>query len=371
MADEKVNLQIDTKEDLRTFLTNAIAETLKSEGFGKVEARKGVFPGTTSEELTTLTKEQRFRKWFNGVISGDNSVVQKATLVEGSGSGSYIVPKEWASEIFAVVGRFGRARQYCSVLTPSGNVLYVPDMTADVSVTVPGENTALSETIPTVAQKTLTIKAVGGISPMSAELMEDNNVDLLGFLAKRFGLAFAKFEDTNVFGSSSSYFSAMLSGLTSAKSVTMPAGSITGISADDLQACRRAVSEDYWPNAKFFMHPYVLSYVEQIKTAEGSYLIRQPADSAQNKTIWGHDIVTVSGMPSSDAAGTAFIGFGDPSFCVIGTRQDMAIKLLDQATLTTAGNLAEKNLIALRAIERFGAVWTNEAGIAVLSTAAA
>jgi HK97 family phage major capsid protein len=133
---------------------------------------------------------------------------------------------------------------------------------------------------------------------------------------------------------------------------------------------RRAVSEDFWANAKYFMHPYVLAYIEQIKDSSGNFIVRQPADSSQNRTIWGHEIVTVSGMPSADAAATAYIGFGDPSFCYLGTRGSMAMKMLDQASLTTAGNLAEKNLTALRVIERFGQVWTCEAGVSIWKTKA-
>lgn len=371
MEENKETIQL-TKEQLDTLIKNTVAEAVKESGSGQLERKHGIFADPNSgQEIKGETKSERFSKWFGAFVDNNmnSGLLTKATLVEGSGSGSYVVPVEYANEIAAQVGKFGKARQYATVLTPGSASLKIPDMTADVAVTIPGENTALSESSPTLLQKTLTIKTVGALSPMSNELMEDNNVDLLSFLSKRFGLAIAKFEDTHTFGNLTSYFTPMLA-LTSAGKVTSASSSIIGINADELQDMRRAVSEDFWANAKYFMHPYVLAYIEQLKDSSGNYIVRQPADSAQNRTLWGHEIVTVSGMPSADAADTAYIGFGDPSFCYVGNRGSIAMKLLDQATLTTAGNLAEKNASAIRVLERFGQVWTCEAGVSIWKTKA-
>lgn len=370
---EDGTVQLESKEELNTIITNTVAEVIKNQGSGQLERVKGIFadPNNPSKEIEGATKTDRFRKWFSAFIDNNLSsgLLTKATLVEGSGSGSYIVPVEYANEIAAQVGAFGKARKYASVVRPGTLSLKIPDMTTDVAVTIPGENTAFSESIPTLAQKTLTLKVVGALSPFSNELLEDNNVDMLSFLSRRFGLGIAKFEDTHTFGSSTSYFTPMLA-LSSAATVTSASTSITGINADELQDMRRAVSEDFWGNAKYFMHPYVLAYIEQIKDSTGNYIVRQPADSSQNRTLWGHEIVTVSGMPSADAAATTFIGFGDASFCYLGIRDQVALKLLDQATLTTAGNLAEKYLSAIRVTGRFGQVWTCEAGVSIWKTKA-
>lgn len=367
---KKEVIQLDM-EQLNTVITNAVAAATKAAGMDSVDRKHGMFPDTDKKDEKELTKEQRFTKWFGAFVDGNMSsgLLQKATLVEGSGSGSYVVPVEYANEIAAVAGQFGKARRYANVITPASASLLIPDMTVDVSVTIPGENTAYSESIPTLLQKTLTIKTAGALSPMSNELLEDNSVNLLGFLSRRFGLALAKFEDTHTFGNSTSYWTPMLK-LSSAGSVTIDSTSIAGVTADDISKMRRQVSEDYWPGCKFFMSPYVLSYVEELKDSAGNYIMRQPANGEGIRTIWGHEVVTVSGMPSADAANTEYIGFGDPSFCYFGVKNGMAIKLLDQATLTTAGNLAEKNLSAIRILERFGQVWTNEAGVAVLKTKA-
>lgn len=372
MEENKETVQL-SMEQLDTLVKNSIAAYAKEQGSGAVERKHGIFADpNTGKEVEGETKSARFKTWLDAVINNDFSggLLTKATLVEGSGSGSYVVPNEYANYIMEVVGSFGKARRYCTVVTPSSKTLLIPDLTTDVAVTIPGENTAYSESVPTLLQKTLTIKTVGALSPISNELLEDSNVDLLGFIARRFGLALAKFEDTHTFGNSTSYFTPMLGGLSAGATVTSASTSVTGITADELMDMRRAVSEDYWTNAKYFMHPYVLSYIEQLKDSDGNYVVRQPANSPGTRTLWGHEIVTVSGMPSADAAATAYIGFGDPSYCIFGSRGSLAIKLLDQATLTTAGNLAEKNLSAIRVLERFGQVWTNEAGVAILKTKA-
>lgn len=358
-------------EDLTKLISESLDAHIKAAGLDKVDRKHGVFPGSQDEELAKMTKEQRFKKWLNAIYRRDPSdmIAMKATLVEGSGSGSYVVPNEYASEIARVAASYGVARRYCRNITLGTKSLLIPDETAVVTVSVAGENTAFSETQPTLAQKTLTLKVAGAISPMSNELLRDTNVDLLGYFAELYGEALALFEDDNVFGDATSFGTPLLS-LSSGNAVTGSGASMANFTADDFQKLRRAVNPKYWPRAKFFAHPYVISYIESIKDSGGNYIVRQPADSAAVRTIWGHDLIPVDGMPSTDAASTAFVGFAVPEMCFFGSNGSMEIEVSNQATLTTAGNLWEKNLSAIRVLESAGAVWTNEAGTARLATSA-
>jgi HK97 family phage major capsid protein len=364
--DENKQIQLDM-EQLRTLITNSIADATKAQGMDSVDRKHGIFPDAKGDTVEGETKSIRFKKWLNALMRNDVQFLTK-DLTEGATTGSYTVPVEYTSEIMAAVGNFGKARRYCRVISPSTFSIKIPELSTDVTIYVPGESTAYTETNPVFAQKTLTIKSMGGISILSNELLADNNVDILSFIKERFALQLAKFEDTHTFGNSSTYFTPLLN-LSSGTTVTMASSSITAITADDFQALRRAVSEDYWGNAKFFMHPFVLSYVEQIKDSSGAYLVKQPANGTDVRTIWGHEVVTVSGMPSSDAAATSYVGFADPMFCVIGTRGALEAKILTESTVGST-YLGSENLTGLRMIERFGQVWTNEAGTANLKTAA-
>lgn len=349
----------------------ALNEKIKELGLDRVDRKFGVFPETTKAEEVQLTKEERFRNWFRAILRKDFSdPMVKATLVEGSGSGQYLFPKEYADEVAMVLGNESKARRYCRVINLGTSQMLIPDLTAHVAVTIPGENTAFSESIPTMLQKTLTLKVIGAISPLSNELLADNNVNLLSVLAQSYGEALADFENDGVFGDATSFGTALL-GLSSGNAVTMTTASIVDVTADDLQKLRRAVNERYWRNAKYFAHPYVISYLEQLKGNDGQYIVRQPVGAGDVRSVWGHELVSVNGMPSTDAAATAFIGFADASFCWFGTQAGMTITPTEHATLTTAGNLFEKNLTAIRVTERVGSVWTNEAGTARLVTAAA
>jgi HK97 family phage major capsid protein len=363
MANEPV---VITNEALAT----AVAEYAKEQGLDKVDRKHGVFPDTKPAEME-LTKEQRFTNWFRAICRRDFSdPLVRATLVEGSDSGSYVIPVEYATEVAMVLGNESKARRYCRVINLGSSSMKIPDLTAHVSVTIPGENTAFSESIPTVLQKTLTLKVIGAISPLSNELIADNNVNLLSVLAQSYGEALADFENDGVFGDASSFGTALLK-LATGVEVPMVSSSIANVTADDLQALRRAVNERYWRNAKFFAHPYVISYLEQVKGNDGQYIVRQPNGGADVRSLWGHELVSVNGMPSADAADTEFIGFADPQFCWFGTQSGMQITPTEHATLSTAGNLFEKNLTAIRVTERVGSVWTNEPGTARLLTAAA
>lgn len=358
-------------EDLTKLISESLDTQIKAAGLDKVDRKHGVFPGSQDEELAKMTKEQRFKKWLNAIYRRDPSdmIAMKATLVEGSGSGSYVVPNEYAAEIARVAGQYGVARRYCRNVSLGTKSLLIPDETGVVTVTVAGENTAFSETQPTLAQKTLTLKVAGAISPMSNELLRDANVNLLGYFAELYGEALALFEDDNVFGDATSLGTPLLT-LSSGTGVTGSGASMANFTADDFQKLRRAVNPKYWPQAKFFAHPYVISYLEQIKDDSGDYIVRRPTDSAAIRSIWGHELVSVDGMPSTDAASTAFVGFAVPTMCFFGTAGSMEVEISREASLTTAGNLWEKNLSAIRVLESVGAVWTNEAGTARLATSA-
>jgi len=367
MEENKVVL---TMQEIAEMQRQSLLGMIKELGLDKVDRKHGIIPDGTEKEQKELSVNERFPKFLKAVLNRSSfDPVTKATLVEGSGSGSYVVPVEYANFIATKIGQYGVARRYCRVLPMTSSSMKIPDQTATITVTVPGENTAYSELQPTLLQKTLTLKAIGGISPMSNELLADNNVGLLDFFAQIYGEALALFEDTNTFGSGANLGTALL-GLSSGVDVTAGGVSIANFTADDLNAMRRAVNPKYWTNAKFFAHPYVISYIEQLKDTAGNYIVRQPANSQGTATIWGHDLVSVDGMPSADAASTSFVGFADPALCFVGTQGGLEIAISQDASLTTAGSLFEKNLSAMRVIERFGMVWTNEAATSNLSTSA-
>ena len=358
-------------EDLAKLLSETVDKAIEKAGLDKVDRKYGVFPGSQDEELSKMTKEGRFKRWLNAVWRRDptDMIAMKATLVEGSGSGSYVVPVEYANEIARVAAQYGVARRYCRNITLGTKSILIPDETGSVTVSVAGENTAFSETQPTLVQKTLTLKVAGAISPMSNELLRDTNVNLLGYFAEIYGEALALFEDDNTFGDATSFGTPLLS-LTSGVDVNGSGASIANFTADDLQGLRRAVNPKYWPQAKFFAHPYVISYLEQIKNSAGDYIVRQPVESSAIRSLWGHELIPVDGMPSTDAASTAFVGFAVPTMCFFGTSGGMEVEVSREASLTTAGNLWEKNLSAIRVLESAGQVWSNEAGTARLLTSA-
>jgi HK97 family phage major capsid protein len=84
----------------------------------------------------------------------------------------------------------------------------------------------------------------------------------------------------------------------------------------------------------------------------------------------GDPVLTDSGLRGFDtfwnrngawSAADATILLADASTVRIGVRQDVTVKFLDQATLTGVGNLAEKDMVALRFKARFAYVLGNPA----------
>ncbi len=95
-------------------------------------------------------------------------------------------------------------------------------------------------------------------------------------------------------------------------------------------------------------------------------------------TIWDYPVVVSDAFPAAGSVGEgdAYILFGNLQLAAIfGDKQQIRVKLLDQATVTdtdgsTVLNLAEQDMVALRIVERVGYVLALPKAVTVLQASA-
>jgi HK97 family phage major capsid protein len=113
--------------------------------------------------------------------------------------------------------------------------------------------------------------------------------------------------------------------------------------------------------------------LQQLKDNQGRYILQQPTDNAPGK-IWGRPYELSDALPTPDEVqdGDPWIIFGDlKKSCILGDKQQIRVKILEEATITdtdslTPINLAEQDMIAMRVVERVGYVCVLPEGISVL-----
>lgn len=257
---------------------------------------------------------------------GRDFAITKAGMNEGTTTaGGYLTPDEFSDEWASYVRDESVALQFCRIERMISDVKYIAKENATVNslggVIITAEATAATEVNPTVDRTTLTAKRLDGYVRVTVEDMEDAQVrggfvnQLLDQFAEANGQTidsavfigagdpcsgvFKSAGYSQVFGSGSTNFSELLE------------SDLRGIIAKVLKA----------PNPRFFAHRTVLwNYIYNLKDTTGRPLFIPSLAAGGPQTVHGWPVSEVPKAPSSTAATTGFIVFGDLKGFVIGER---------------------------------------------------
>ena len=342
-----------------------IGEMVKKyiEPLTKVDRKFFMLPGAGTDKQDDLSAEGKFiktQRFLKSLISGDTKVAReiseetrvKANLSEGTAaSGGFLVPDEFRAEILRIAPTYGVLRKEARMIPMSTDVLNIPAAgTTDQSAIWTNEAGQILQTNPTFRQVTLTINKLAALPKVTNELLGDASIDIIQYLAELIAEAFAGEEDNQAFNGSGSPFVGCLQA-TGVPSKAQAGG--TGWSALSYPDLVKATGELYnaaLPNAKFYFHRTVIAHIRALITTAGA-----PIFGATANLIAGYPLVSVEKLPATSnitSASTTYAIFGDlRKGMIMGERGAMQMKISDQATVDS-DNLFEKDMSALRMIER-------------------
>jgi HK97 family phage major capsid protein len=223
----------------------------------------------------------------------------------------------------------------------------------------------------TWADKTLVAEELAVIVPVHEDVIADATTDVLADIVKAGGEAIAFALDSAViFGhnkpatwtSAALLPSAVAAGGANHQVVSATPGA-TDLAGSILKAAE-ALSDKYDPTTLLTRKgmKYRLANL-RASTGEAIFQDNMSMNPAAMDGIYGLDIAYATGTVGDDAAGDVLVW--DPSIAealvvdrsrvVIGIRQDITVKFLDQATVGGI-NLAERDMVALRFKARFAYV---------------
>lgn len=220
----------------------------------------------------------------------------------------------------------------------------------------------------TWADKTIIAEELAVIVPVHENVLEDATEDVLAEIAKWGGEAIAYALDAAViFGinkpgtwTSRSLFDSAVNG-SNHLTINTSAGP-DDLAGSILQAAE-ALSERYDPTT--LLSRMGLRYrLANLRNTQGTPIfITTMADGVQQDTVYGLNTYYSTGTVSDGAGGDTLVWDGDNvealvvdrSRVLIGVRQDIQVKFLDQATVNGV-NLAERDMVALRFKARYGYV---------------
>lgn len=321
------------------------------------------FPGAGKEGADDLSAEGKFRKtckFMSAMVMGDvktstamhEETRVKANLSEGTTTaGGFLVPEEFKAEILRLAPEYGVIRREARRIPMLYDVVNIPAAGGtDQSAIWTNEAAQIKQTNPNFRQVVLTINKLAAIPKVTSELLMDANVDVIQYLAELIAEAFAKEEDEQAFNGSGSPFVGCLQA-TGVPLTAMAGGTaVASLSYADLVNATGNIYGNVTQNAKFYLNRSIISHVRGLITTAGS-----PIFGGTTNTILGYPIVSVEKLPllaNAAAASTAFGVFGDLRKGVLmGERGSITMKISTEATVDS-DNLFEKDMAALRMIER-------------------
>jgi HK97 family phage major capsid protein len=359
-----------------------------------------------SEKDATKKEKQLNNRWVKALITKDRDEMKKiqaelkdfepfmhtgtqTTHDDYLEQGSYLIPELFQAEVNRFVYEAGIARREMRYLpfSGAGNERRIPALTQSVVVEWIDEAGQKGITKPYIGKVTQTLKKLACIVPFTDELLEDSAIDLMSLTAQLIGEAIA-IEEDRVFLAGSVLAGDPFDGVINAAGVsTFTLGAtelVADLTADDLEQAVLEVPTPARAGAKWYMHPTVFSVLRRIRVSavaagdgEGAYLIQSPVGT-QPATIWGYPVVLTDELPAAGdvAADEPFMFFANLNrTSVYGDKGGLALKMLDQATLTDSqGNtisLAQNDMTAIRAVKRVGYVNVLPEGICVISAGSA
>lgn len=358
------------------------ADNIVKEFFSNVAKNRKAAIDTGKDVAGDKKANDVTRKFVKALFNGDKETLKAlTTATNDDAKAGYTIPSELMAEVLRIAGEKGVARSEMRYLPFSGpgNERKVPTIGSSVTVSWVNEGAKKPGTKAVFGLVTQTLKKLAAIVPLTEEVIEDSAINLTELIATLFAEAVATEEDAQFFAGSGSPWTGILNNASVVKTTTQLDPSLKDRTlADDLLTMQDSIPAKAAANAKYYMNRTWLTVIRTLKDANGNYIYQNPGQG-QPATLWNKPVTLVDSMPafSEVQAGDQFVIFTDlKQTCIFGDKQELRVKMLDQATITDADgstviNLAEQDMVAVRVVERVGYVVALPAGIAVLEAGAA
>ncbi|MBW1666722.1 MAG: phage major capsid protein [Deltaproteobacteria bacterium] len=293
-------------------------------------------------QIASEEKRERYAKWMIDFIQAKvfDDAAAKAALQEGTDSeGGYIVPDEFTDEILAFARLQSFALRDCRIWPMKSDTRKVPAEDGAVSVSWTDEESAITESEPTLAEVTLTAKRLDAYSKASNEFLEDASTDVVSWLTELFAEAIGQELDNQVLNGTGSPCSGVLTAA-AGNSVVLGSGevSFSSIDADDLSNAIAQLPVNRLAGARWYFHRTVLHHIRILKDDNNNYIFAKPGNGVPG-TIWEYPYTLSEKAPAATAASQAskgFIVFGNMRYFALGRRkQNMTLDVDPYGLFTT------------------------------------
>ena len=259
-----------------------------------------------------------FADYIRGIVSGNVRAGELAPANNGA-----IIPKTIAKKINELV------YDVCPILDRSEkfNVkgklelpYYPADASTQITVAFASEFTDLTSSTGNFTTIELDGYLAGALTKISKSLVNNTDIDLVGFIVKRMAYDIARFIEKNLLG----FGGGSVVGLGGATNVTTVSG---GITADDLITFQGTIKDVYQDRSIWIMSPATRDALRLLKDDVGRYLLNDDITSPFGKVLLGKPVYVSDNMPNV-ASGNKVIYYGDMTGLATKFTEEMHIEVL-------------------------------------------
>lgn len=272
---------------------------------------------------------ERSTKWaldlFERAFSNPQAIL-RAPLTEGSTTaGGFAVPDEQRADMLAYMREASLALRECTHYAMQSDTLLIAGENAKVSVAYTNENTNATETAPTIRQVSLTAKRMDAYTDVSNELIQDARIGgtIASWLLGQFNEAVGLKVDSTVFLGGGDPMSSVFSAAAGFSQVFGSGSSnFSALLEADIRGIMAKVPTHYLNRARWWAHQQtVFTYLYGLKDTQGRPLFLTDMTGEFPYRVYGVPVIfgSTSG-PSTTAASTGYIGYGDLRAVAIGDR---------------------------------------------------
>ena len=340
--DEAFAVANELKDAIRDYKTAKAIEEAEATNFIKEAA-----PATNKKQVSDAVMRNRI---FNKQVFGKTLNEEEMAYLNTAGTpgqveatpakGGYLVPEEQISQLMEFRRAYTQLKNYCSVRTANSNSGKFPTIGAETgTLTNFDELNSLNKRDINFGQLTYTIDSYGDIIPVSRELLQDADINLMDVIGQRFARMAVNTENAQI--------------------VTQ-LGTLTATSVSTYKNLMKALNVDldpaFYANAKIFTNQDGFQWMSELEDAQNRPLLVPDVAAADTYRFRGKEVVVVSNSvltnttTGSGASATTTI----PMY--IGSMSDYLAFFERKGVEVMASDEAgfEKNSVLIRAIERFG-----------------
>ena len=272
------------------------------------------------------------------------------TVSGSNAAGGYLISPEYQKNVYESVHANSVFLNLATVFNSDKRTTYIPKILSGLDdFEYLAEGDAKPEGSITFDQSTMTLKKMALIVPFSDESIREADVGLLGLLKRELAKSLTTKIDHDLFQGVADTSADSFDGLlTQSGFQTTAYGSDIG--EDILTAITQIRNENFEPNC-ICMHSSVLGSLLKIRSSTEDVL-KYPSVNSPSPTLWGKPIIISNNIDTTSVTdGTQSDVVVADFSTILVQRGALELKMTNSATLTTAGNLFEKDLSAIRCVQ--------------------